>query len=1060
MSQPIRAYIRAIQDKFDTGWAKEHTYRAPMETLLLSLSDKIKVVNEHERIVGVGMPDLTIKSAKDTTIPIGRIEAKDLHIDLDEKKNIDQIKRYTEAFDNFIYTNNLAFVFYKNDKKVDSVILGTCDKNSIQRYEGTLFDNNIDKLHTLLTDFLSYQGQTITSPAKLARAMAQKAKLIKYAIEDILTTDPDSPLWLQYDSFRDLLIHDMDESQFADMYAQTVAYGLFAARLHDSTLPTFSREEAEKLIPKSTPFIRRLFKQMSNDDEFDERVAYIIDSLVEIFLHCDVAQILRNYGKETKMHDPIIHFYETFLGEYDAKMRKARGVYYTPEPVVQFIVRGVDHLLQKEFWLPLGLADTSKIEAEFTWQGINRRRADGRSIEKKMVHRVQVLDPATGTGTFLNEVIQYIHSTYFTSQPWARDSYVTTDLLPRIRGFEILMASYTMAHLKLGITLGELGWSGDERVNIYLTNSLEEPHDHLGTLFSQALAAESEQASKVKREQPIMVVMGNPPYSGISSNNGEWISWLIEDYKYVDGIHFGERKHWLQDDYVKFIRYAEQFIEKNNEGIIAYINNHGFLDNPTFRGMRWHLLQTFDDIYILDLHGNSKKKETTPDGSKDENVFDIQAGVSIQFFIKTGKKKKSELAQVHHADLYGRRNDKYDLLHTSNFASIKWQTITPNDPYYFLVPKDEKGRQEYEKYIKIDQLFANNKTGIVTMGDSFAIADTKEQLKNRLIDFLQTDYTEDQIKEKYWLGKNYGWWILENKKMLEIDEKKIVPISYRPFDTRRTYYDNNILRRRRNETMQHFLKWENLWLAIGRQWSVIGSPQWDIVSITKNIMDLNYYRRWGELVFPLYLYTEQIDGSVTREPNLDSDIIENICTQLHLPRNPDKNLSTSIEMTEVVGPEDILDYIYAVLHSPSYRETYAEFLKIDFPRVPFTEDPKIFWQLVDLGHQIRQLHLMEDIQMSDLQTRFLGSGDSIVSKIGKKSYHDQQVWINDSQYFDGVSETARNFYIGGYQPAQKRLKDRKDRTLSFEDVIHYQKIIYILDETDRLMGEIDEIDFM
>lgn len=503
-------------------------------------------------------------------------------------------------------------------------------------------------------------------------------------------------------------MHDLTPGQFADMYAQTIAYGLFSARLHDPTLPTFSRQEADKLIPKSTPFIRWLFKQISSDDEFDERIAHIIDDLVAIFLHCNVEQILHNYGKGTKMQDPIIHFYETFLAEYDGAMRKKRGVYYTPQPVVQFIVRGIDHLLKSEFGLSMGLADTSKIEHTFLEQG--------KKI-KKNVHRVQLLDPATGTGTFLNEVIRYIHDTYFAGQAGIRSGYISKDLLPRIRGFEILMASYTMAHLKLGLTLHETGRAEDERINVYLTNSLEEPHDHLGTLFSQQLAKESEQASQIKKQQPIMIVVGNPPYSGISSNNGERITKLIEDYKYIDGVHFGERKHRLQDDYVKFIRFAESFIEKNGEGIVAYINNHGFLDNPTFRGMRRHLLSTFDKIYIVDLHGNSKKKETAQDGSKDENVFDIQAGVSIQFFIKTGKKKKGGLAEVYHTDVYGMREYKYERLQKNIFSNISFTNVSYTKPNYFFIPKNDTGRKEYENFIRIDELLPNNKTGIVTMGD-------------------------------------------------------------------------------------------------------------------------------------------------------------------------------------------------------------------------------------------------------------------------------------------------------------------------------------------------------
>jgi len=329
MSNLIQDYIKQIQSKFDTWGATEHTYRIVLETLLLGIANHITVTNEHERIVWVWMPDFTIKFKQDNTIPIWRIEAKDLHISLEESKNADQLKRYKDAFDNFIYTNYLTFIFYRNGKKIDVVHLWELWKNWIERKTDNLFDDNIKKLNNLLKEFLSFQGITITSPEKLAKAMAQKAQLIKYAIQSIFEQEENSNLELEYQAFKSLLVHDLTKPQFADMYAQTVAYGLFSARLYDPNLQTFSREEAEKLIPKSTPFIRWLFKQMSNDDEFDQRIAYIIDDLVNIFLHCNVAEILKNYGKKTKMEDPIIHFCEKFLGEYDSNMRKKSWVYYT-----------------------------------------------------------------------------------------------------------------------------------------------------------------------------------------------------------------------------------------------------------------------------------------------------------------------------------------------------------------------------------------------------------------------------------------------------------------------------------------------------------------------------------------------------------------------------------------------------------------------------------------------------------------------------------------------------------------------------------------------------------
>jgi predicted helicase len=385
--------------------------------------------------------------------------------------------------------------------------------------------------------------------------------------------------------------------------------------------------------------------------------------LIQIFLACNVEEILKNYGKSTKMEDPIIHFYETFLSEYDPKLRKARGVWYTPAPVVNFIVRAVDDILKTEFDMPQGLADTSKTKIKVNLQG--------KQVEQE-VHKVQILDPATGTGTFLAEVIKHIYKK-FEGQQGIWSNYVENHLLPRLNGFELLMASYAMAHLKLDLLLTDTGFkpTSNQRFRVYLTNSLEEHHQDTGTLFANWLSTEANEANHIKRDTPVMCVIGNPPYSGVSSNNGEWISKLIEDYKYIDGVHFNERKHWLNDDYVKFIRYGQHFIEKNGSGVLAFINPHGFLDNPTFRGMRWNLLKTFDKIYTIDLHGNSKKKETAPDGSADVNVFDIMQGVSINFFIKTGKKKVNEIGKIFHFDLFGKRENKYEFLFNNSLKTVR-----------------------------------------------------------------------------------------------------------------------------------------------------------------------------------------------------------------------------------------------------------------------------------------------------------------------------------------------------------------------------------------------------
>ncbi|NCA80486.1 MAG: DNA methyltransferase, partial [Sphingobacteriia bacterium] len=609
----IEQYIDNINKRHKLGNATEHTFRGDLQQLIESLVPTIRATNEPKR-QSCGAPDY-ILTKKD--IPVGFIEAKDIgDKDLEGAKktgNKEQFDRYKASLNNLIFTDYLDFYLYREGQFVTKIAIGEVTEKGIKP-----ITENFERFENLIKDFCTHIGQTIKSSKKLAEMMARKARLLSEVIEKALTSDENnsenSTLKGQMDAFRQILIHDITPKGFADVYAQTIAYGMFAARQHDPTLPTFSRQEAYELIPKSNPFLKKLFGYIAGL-EVDDRIKWIVDDLVNIFLACNVEEMLKNYGKATKMEDPIIHFYEDFLSEYDPKLRKARGVWYTPAPVVNFIVRAVDDILKTEFDLPQGLADTSKTKIKVDVQG--------KKIEQE-VHKVQILDPATGTGTFLAEVIKLIHKK-FEGQQGIWGNYVETHLLPRLNGFELLMASYAMAHLKLDLLLTETGYkpTKDQRFRVYLTNSLEEYHQDTGTLFANWLSTEANEANHIKRDTPVMCIIGNPPYSGISSNNGEWISKLIEDYKYVDGVHFNERKHWLNDDYVKFLRYGQHFIEKNGSGVLAFINPHGFLDNPTFRGMRWNLLKTYDKIYTIDLHGNSKKKEVCPDGSPDQNVFDI-----------------------------------------------------------------------------------------------------------------------------------------------------------------------------------------------------------------------------------------------------------------------------------------------------------------------------------------------------------------------------------------------------------------------------------------------------
>ncbi|NTW69391.1 MAG: DNA methyltransferase [Chlorobiaceae bacterium] len=1014
----IQEYIDTINKRYKAGNATEHSYRGDLQNLLKSLLPQIDVTNEPQRIA-CGAPDYILTRKE---IPVGYIEAKDIGKSLDNKLYKEQFARYRSSLSNLIITDYIEFRFYRDGALLTSLVLADVQTGKI-----VAKPENFQAFTDLIQEFGRYKGQTIRSASKLSKMMAAKARLLADVIEKAVSNtasetnnilqEANNTLKDQMEAFRQILIHDITPKQFADIYAQTIAYGMFAARLHDPTLEDFNRREAAELIPRTNPFLRKLFQYIAGYD-LDSRVVWIVDALADVFKATDVSALLKDFGKATQQQDPIIHFYETFLAEYDPALRKSRGVWYTPEPVVNFIVRAVDEILKTEFGLKDGLADTSKTTVDIKRATTDKRSKDGYTTQQVEVHKVQMLDPATGTGTFLAEIIKHIYK-QFEGQEGIWSNYVENHLIPRLNGFEILMASYAMAHLKLDLLLAETGYKPtiDQRFRVYLTNSLEEHHPETGTLFANWLSQEANEANYIKRDTPVMVVLGNPPYSGHSSNKGEWIEKLLEDYKQEPGGGKLKEKNpkWLNDDYVKFIRYGQHFVEKNGEGVLAFINNHSFLDNPTFRGMRWYLLSTFDKIYILDLHGNSKKKESCPDGSVDKNVFDIQQGVSINLFVKTGKKKNGELAEVLHYDLYGERTFKYDFLRKTSLSNISFTHLLPAAQQYFFTEKNFVDQNNYEQGFLVNDLFLQNSMGITSGDDIKYVSFSKQYLR---------DIFGDNDLEK---------------------------ISYRPFDSRYLLFDHKRLARSRTVFMSHLLS-NNIAMSLIRR-----SRSDDFIGpfVVAHIVDKCISSSLDNAnIFPLYLYPQKenqitTDSQQRRIPNLNRAIVNKIAVSIGLTFTLEKESTAG-----TFAPIDILDYIYAVLHSPNYREKYKEFLKIDFPRVPYPKDQQTFWQLVALGGELRQLHLLESSSVEQRLSSYPISGDNLV---GKVKYEDGKVYMNETQYFDGVPSVAWEFYIGGYQPAQKWLKDRKGRELSFEDVRHYQRIIVALVETDRIRNEITSI---
>jgi len=1035
----IQDFLSAVQAVYKTGQATEHSYRAAIGGLVDALSDDITAINEPKR-VKCGAPDFIV-NLKD--VAIGHIEAKDIEIDLKVMKgaNADQKKRYTAALPNLIYTNCLDWDFYRDGELYAQVsiadpLMGIQPK-----------PDQFDTLLHLLQEFIAQRPQTIKSSKTLAKMMAGKAVLMKDVLANALQDEEDENPELegQYLAFKEHLIHDISKPDFADIYAETITYGMFAARLHDPTLETFSRQEALDLLPKSNPFLRKFFGYIAGP-ELDDRLVWIIDELAAVFLACDVHKMLESYGKVTGRNDPFIHFYEDFLKEYNPAKRKSRGVWYTPEPVVNFIVRAVDEVLQTEFDLPMGLADTSKVTIDWdTGQTDNKGKAQ---TIKKEVHRVQVLDPATGTGTFLAEVIKQIAPKVKSVASGKWSGYIEQDLIPRIHGFELLMASYAMCHMKLDMILTELGYQPTKknppRLGVYLTNSLEEGEPANQQLpFARWLSDEVREANTIKRDMPIMCVIGNPPYSGHSSNKGEWITGLLNDYKTSPELQRPGQAKWLSDDYVKFIRFAEHMIEKNGEGILGLITNHAYLDNPTFKDMRRHLMDTFDRIYIHDLHGNSMKKEVGPGGLVDKNIFDIRPGVAIIIAIKHSEKVYDKTS-VFHSDVWGSRSQKNGWLLKNKITALPYVEVTPSNAPWNFIPQDEELLLEYRKWPNLIEFFRGRKgsaPGIVTTHDQFAISMSKSRLAAKVKTLLNTQ-SEDEARSKFRLCSQNQWNYDKAKTALSsVDwESEITPILYRPFDKRFTVFNRHVAVHRREKISNHFVNNKNIGLIFSRQ-AAQGNTGYNHTLVTDAIFDNRgvYSNKGISQVAPLYLYPDEQDLDQTRRINFDPKLW--------------KQLQAKAKHPKLGTPDEVqtFDYIYSVLHCPAYRDTYKEFLKIDFPRIPWPASPDEFWDVSAKGKQLRELHLMQAAAIGDTPYPFKGQGDDVVDKPALK---DGQVWINKDQYFDAVPTVAWDFYIGGYQPAQKWLKDRKGRELSFDDIMHYQKIIKILAETDRIMQTI------
>lgn len=1119
-ADPIMAYLRQIERALRPGDATEHTHRPALQELLEVLDDSIVAINEPRRSA-CGAPDYVI-SRKCDQLSLGYVEAKGVGKDLAEIEDSEQLNRYRSSLTNLLLTDYLEFRWFVDGRKRGTFRLATVTAG------GRLTPASLGELESarhLLLGFLSQKPVDIASAEELANRLAKRTHIIRDIIISAFQTGAASQQLRDWrDAFAVTLLPELAPhidakkeagavAEFADMFAQTLAYGLFSARAASYGVK-FTREKAQKLIPRTNPFLHTFFEQITGSALDNEPFAGFVADLIQTLDHADMARILEDFGKRGRRRDPVVHFYETFLQAYDPKLRELRGVYYTPEPVVNYIVQSIDRLLKDRFGIKAGLADHSKIKlgsapasgapvsapadrpGDASREGA-QRDTRGACAPQGEVHRVLILDPATGTATFLYTVLDFIRSQFKTKKgagQWG--SYVHEHLLPRLFGFELLMAPYAVAHFKIGLALAAMDeeplfrqqWSYEphahERVNIFLTNTLEDLErttEQLGPL--RALSDEANSAYEVKKHKPVLVVLGNPPYSNFGQQNRHpWILNLLEDYK--RGLN--EKKLNLNDDFIKFVRWAQWRIEQTGTGIIGYITNNVYLDGLTHRRMRECLLETFDEIYIVNLHGSSKKQETTPDGGKDDNVFDITVGVSIALFVKLppGARKTNGLATVRYVDLWGRRADKYEWLDDHHTENTKWEKLQPEAPNFYLVPKDLSRQKEYSKWWSLADIFPISNNGLKTDRDDLFFDFERKSLDKRMRMFFQPDLPSHFV-EQYRIKDSSSYDIEARRRKLAFDPKALHKCLYRPFDFRWLYYDIGLTSRPAEKVMKLLLAGDNLGLCCLRQSRRGETGAYLAVSCLVNKDAVSLFDIGT--VFPLYLNTNRnlpeedlFAHDNGRRPNLSAEFIKEFCEKLQVKFVPDGLGRLS---KREVGPELIFHYAYAVFHSAAYRERYAEFLRADFPRLPLTSDFELFRILGGLGAELVGLHargkgeprgldfpvkgdnVIEEVRYQPPTSDSVGDDvRSLTSKTKSESRHLDsyketkvgRVWINDRQYVEGVPESAWTFPIGGYLPAQRWLKDRIGRTLGFVEQEEYMRLVWALMETKRLMAEIDQ----
>lgn len=810
----------------------------------------------------------------------------------------------------------------------------------------------------------------------------------------------------------------MPIAEFAGIASELLIYSCFVARYYHNEPTSFQRQHITAMLSFAHPLHRQCVEAIIDMGQKGVAIAGCIDEMVDLLATLDRESVGSSF-----QDDPLTYFYELFLHHYNPRLRASHGIFYTPEPIVSYMVRSIEQLLRSRFGCRDGLGE---IDAD-----------------------IRLLDPACGTGVFVQATLERMRATYQQdgqAELWRE--HLHQYFLPRLSGIEVLITPYLIAHCRLNLFL-----DGSD-APFRLGNALSEPD------------------IQQYPQSPIMIVLGNPPYAGHSANREAWMLSLLDEYKEgCPELQKRAQAKWLSDDYVKFMRLAQWQIDRAGQGILAFITSHSYLDNPTFRGMRSSLMRSFDELFVLDLHGNSKKQERSPGDTRDENVFAIQTGVAISIFVK-GKESKESLVRtptIYHAHLWGSRAEKLSWLSAHDLESTSWAIHYPQVPYYLFAPQETQHLAEYEAGWSIPDIFrltGDPAPGIITCHDEFAVAWSRDEAINK-VEWLLATRDEDEARQCYRLCTQEQWNYAAAKHALSDGRwrEQLTPVLYRPFNSRWTVYNRHVAVHLRERVTRHLLPGaaqdgrENLALLIGKAGQVISQQTWDIVFCSRIMTEFNLFRRGGNNIFPLYLASNDCnDEEASREVNLAPAFIADVLSRLGLQWIAEGRG----DLRQSIGPEAIFSYMYALLHAPTYRARYAAFLKRGFPRIPLTSNLALFRALCGTGEKLVRLHLMEvEASRKDGDACYPASGTHRVEQVRYVLRDDDEtmgrVWINTTQYFESVPLAAWEMHIGGYQVCSKWLKDRKERTLSAEEVAHYQKIVAILAETMHLMKEIDNM---